>query len=489
MLEIAPTPDQAVESDFERFLYARGYLLTSFPATPPKPDWRSVSFCGLHLAYDPANRFASATAKPPWRVGPAASVTVAILGSVLDTDIWSDDADRLARNAAVALLRSETALLEMVDAWAGRFLLIFESRGKVRILTDACAMRSAYYSFSRGFVIASHVRLAAKAVGAGPSELMRQAHKDPRWQFGEGRFPGHATPFEEVWVLTPNTLIEVAEERVRRFFPREPLAEISAEDAAEAVAPILRRTVSEICAHNSVAVSLTGGLDSRVTLAAARERASEVEFFTYVHPRQEQHRADGALAREMAGALGLRHRLLDLGGEKGPAWEAFKRALTRSVHTKHLPDAAFAYYKAFAGTDVHLRSNLGEIGRRYYRKHRVIVNKNMSARTMADIFKPKPMSDNPSVLALFRRYYETVEFRGIRNYDPYDMLYWEHRMSSWHTPIVLQADSAFETLIVFNNRRVLVPLLGVPLPDRRTSKAFKRTIELLWPELLRWEFV
>ena len=108
---------------------------------------------------------------------------------------------------------------------------------------------------------------------------------------------------------------------------------------------------------------------------------------------------------------------------------------------------------------------------------------------MADIFKPKPMSDNPSVLALFRRYYETVEFRGIRNYDPYDMLYWEHRMSSWHTPIVLQADSAFETLIVFNNRRVLVPLLGVPLPDRRTSKAFKRTIELLWPELLRWEFV
>ena len=111
MLDVAPTPDQAVEGDFERFLYARGYLLTSFPATPPKPDWRSVSFCGLHLAYDPANRFASATAKPPWRVGPAASVTVAILGCVFDTDIWSDDADRLARNAAgsAAALRDGAA--------------------------------------------------------------------------------------------------------------------------------------------------------------------------------------------------------------------------------------------------------------------------------------------------------------------------------------------------------------------------------------------
>ena len=107
---------------------------------------------------------------------------------------------------------------------------------------------------------------------------------------------------------------------------------------------------------------------------------------------------------------------------------------------------------------------------------------------MADVFKPTPMSDNAGVLSIFERYYETCQFDRIENYDPYDMLYWEQRMGSWHTGVVLGSDVAFDTFIIYNNRNVLVPLLSSPVEDKIASVSFKKVIDLIWPDLLRWPF-
>ena len=269
------------EEFYERFLYARGYLLTSFPAAAPKPSWRSVSAAGLHLSFDPANTFATADAKPWWGVGNKRAATVAILGYVLDTGTWRDDPSWIASSAAAALAKSETALLDLIDAWSGRFLLIFRAEGRTRILTDACALRSAYYTFRNGLCIASHARLAADTVGVGPSPLVEESLSDPRWLGSVGQFPGAATPFEDVWVLTPNTLIDVEARHVRRFFPRAPLPSLSSDAAAEIVAPLLAKSVQTVSARHSCVASLTGGIDSRVTLAAAK-RARKTDYVFHV---------------------------------------------------------------------------------------------------------------------------------------------------------------------------------------------------------------
>ena len=116
-------------------------------------------------------------------------MTVAILGYVLDTGTWRDDPSWIASSAAAALAKSETALLDLIDAWSGRFLLIFRAEGRTRILTDACALRSAYYTFRNGLCIASHARLAADTVGAGPSPLVEESLSDPRWLGSVGNFP------------------------------------------------------------------------------------------------------------------------------------------------------------------------------------------------------------------------------------------------------------------------------------------------------------
>lgn len=90
---------------------------------------------------------------------------------------------------------------------------------------------------------------------------------------------------------------------------------------------------------------------------------------------------------------------------------------------------------------------------------------------------------HPHIEEAFAEYYDAVQFDLIQDYDPYDMLYWEHRMGTWHSNVVMETDPGFQTHIVFNSRRILTEVLSLSHADRRSGAAFTKAIELCWPEL------
>ena len=486
---IGGTPIEAEAMDevrFNEFLYARGYLLTAYLAPPPKLGWRQVQLGTLYLGYDPVNPFALAEAPLAGaRCAMACALGFAILGRVLDTQNWQSDNAILAKDAARALARSEEALLDRIDHWNGALPADLFLGGKTRLMTDACAMRSAYYSFNGGLTVASHARIVADLTGAGPCPKMAECAKDPRWAGSVGKFPGNATPFADVWVLTPNTLIDVEDRVVRRFFPRAPLTPLSSEEAAEIAAPILRRTALIWAEEYPLVASLTAGItpdDARGPEGCARKISA-------VSP------TSGAERRHRRGLRGCqrdrRHARPkpshDLSWRKER--DRYGRPFAR-LTTERLRDASsgrrLGLFQHFAPGTVHLRSNLGEIGRAFYRKSGQIQKGVSLPRVMADVFKPQPMGDNPLVVEAFEQFVTVTQFDRIANYDPCDLLYWEQRMSSWHSSLLLESDPACDTLTIFNNRSVLSTLLSAPLKDRITSKSFYFMIARLWPELLRY---
>ncbi len=477
---------QMSEAHFKRCLYARGYLLTSYPCALPKRDWIQVQVGSLYLSYDPVNPFSLARVSLGQRVRGFPDCWTAILGCVLDTQTRSIENRTLANQALLALMSSEDALFDLVDHWAGRFLLIYFSRGQTRVMTDACGTRSAYYSFKRGLTVASHARITAEQIAAGLCPIMSECSKDPRWLGSVGRFPGNATPFADVWVLTPNTLISVEKTVIRRFFPRKELKPLSAGEAAEIAAPILRRTALTWAKQYPIVASLTAGIDSRTKLAALREARESIGFFTHVAAGRKLEEKDFAVAANIATALGLNFTKLELADGHGHLWEQFCAAHAANVYTEHRRDAAWAYLNHFAPGAVNLRSQLSGIAKAFYHKQ----HKNphpVTAQGMANTFKPKPMGDNRLVVELFERFRLTTQFDGIANYDPCSLLHWEQRMSSWHTSLLLETDPACDTLDIFNNRMVLSPLLAVPLKEQKRELALYNIIERLWPELLRWD--
>jgi hypothetical protein len=43
-------------------------------------------------------------------------------------------------------------------------------------------------------------------------------------------------------------------------------------------------------------------------------------------------------------------------------------------------------------------------------------------------------------------------------------------MSCWHSNVVVESDTAFDTVSLFNNRKILEAMLSVPFQDRVASR-------------------
>jgi hypothetical protein len=88
------------------------------------------------------------------------------------------------------------------------------------------------------------------------------------------------------------------------------------------------------------------------------------------------------------------------------------------------------------------------------------------------------------------RFFATVGYDSIdphapqiMGYDVWDLVYMEHRMSTWHAQALSGSDMAFDTSILFNSRRALDLLMSVPLADRRHGTIFRTIIAHRCPQI------
>jgi hypothetical protein len=105
-----------------------------------------------------------------------------------------------------------------------------------------------------------------------------------------------------------------------------------------------------------------------------------------------------------------------------------------------------------------------------------------SARDMVRLYRRDLLAES-AVVEAFRQYLDLVRFDQRSGYDAFDLFYWEHRMGTWHSQVVLESDPAFESHSLLNARAVLQPLMAVPVADRMAGTVFQRIIRQRLPEL------
>jgi hypothetical protein len=94
---------------------------------------------------------------------------------------------------------------------------------------------------------------------------------------------------------------------------------------------------------------------------------------------------------------------------------------------------------------------------------------------------------NETIVELFENYFKQNEYDKLFNYDPYDIFYWEYRMGTWHSRILLESDMAHDTFIVYNTRNVLKKLLSLSPQERADGTIFYELINMNWPILNYWD--
>jgi hypothetical protein len=468
------------ESAFPIGAYTGGYLVAPDACERVPNSWNRVRLRdGLQLAYHRRSEHASATRR---------AAEVHVVGDAYSTESPRRSASTIARRLAAALARSDAEFHAALDELHGRFVLIYRRSGDAdyRLTSDATGMRAILYA-PGARVAASHPGLAAFATGA-----QRLA---PQPFTGYGLF-GRSSGFEGIVMAVPNHEVDLATGVLARYWPREPIPELTPAQSAQRILPIMKSSLDGVARrHGTLVTSLTAGLDSRVTLAIAlaTKRVPAMTFFTY--RRGIDHwieSTDLATAPQLASQFHLRHVILDVDGHPDPT-QRWHEVVGLNTTTPDLPQISHMYTLAFGDSGaVHLRSNVSEVGRLFYKHKRYPIHAPKTGEDLATIhFHSRPSDVLPpeegraEAIAAFEEFFEATDFEtGMRFVDGRDLFYWEHRMGAWHSQVVAESDPAFDSVSLFNSRVVLTAMLG-PTPRQRSASA--HLYELLYdvdPHLL-----
>ncbi|WP_156937681.1 hypothetical protein [Haloglycomyces albus] len=465
------------DGDKSSLRYARGYLLTHESAAKPVRHWRQIALGNYHFTYDPRLPFALAERRGTF---------VIILGIAVDLETWAST----EREIAQLLLNSRTEGREnfnrRLDMLSGRYVVIDGDEDTFHIQGDAAGMRAIFYSERpNGACVGSHAHLVASYVGAAYDAHFRdpQALKS---EFNAYALPGRATAFTGVYTLTPNTELNILDGSVRRIYPRRELEQNSLKDVVETVGSLMTNQLRHLAARTPLIVSVTAGLDSRTTLAMTREISQKAQYFTYVsrgakNATQASEARDVEVSQQIAQRFNLSHTLIEL-PSRFPA-EPLNSIMRDNSARSSYPGIGPAHRDAGFPNGLHIRSNLYEVGRAFFRAKRPYMDK-IDALEMTKMLTGRK-SDDEKLVKSFEEYIDTTDFNvGQRFCNPFDLFYWEHRCGVWLNAHLTESDVAYDTFTLVNSRFIFEKLLSVPEEDRLSGQAFISLITEQWPEML-----
>ena len=255
---------------------------------------------------------------------------------------------------------------------------------------------------------------------------------------------------------------------------------MSLETRADRAAAILESTLSLIPEKwEKPAITLTGGCDSKTTLACAREFRDRYRYFSYVSQEAEAVDAEGASV--ICKALGLEHTIHPIPDEMPDALLVRDIIAANMGGIGKLPLREVRkrmYLARMEDVDVEVKSWVSEVSRAYFHKRfaRSGFPKFPTPRLLTTLYKVF-FHDRKLVRetdAIFRDYLDRcLRPEELRGFDWIDLFFWEFRMGGWNGLVITgEHRFAFDITIPYNNRRLLELLLCTPVEDRMTDRLY-----------------
>jgi len=463
--------DKISKNEYNKELFARGYVFSSRNTVAPD-NWVQGRFGNLYYAHDVRLTVVEKN------LHNFKLIFMGVMNDVRDPFV---DAQSLSEKLIDALVKSEEEFLELLSFTCGRYVIAWQHREETWITTDATGMKAAYYVKDGGPVIGSHVRLVAWNM------IDPQDSPPIEMKFG---YPGIRTPIKDVYSLTPNTKLNVFKRNVIRYWPTKKIQPLDLKAATSEAGDYLQGAFDHYASFFKPLVSVTAGLDSRVALAMSKGK-SAIEHFTYYrNDTVDTDRLDKDFVDFFTKVSGREVDLIEL-RLFGKANEDFAEIQSINTIYNHIKKLAWIYYNKHNSRKeiIHVRSNISEVGREFYR------GKNFPVKSGQDLARIYLYGDKQytaryvfDVISRFTEFDAIAKTTACAEYvDVKSLFYWEFRMSSWHSGVVLESDPAFETVSIYNCRRTLQTLLSVKKEERLKSSILRNIIAEKWPELSEYD--
>jgi asparagine synthase (glutamine-hydrolysing) len=431
---------------------------------------------------------------------------VAILTNYPEERVARHDADWLLMPSATALttngrlvdakfllrehLRGGTAGFDGLEP---PFLAILGSSYEVAGLSDAVGLGHLFLFQGKD--------CAALGTSASPLAKTFQCEFDPLGLFQQMMI-GHrlldTTAFKNIKLVPPGAKAVLARGEYRLDWKNVESSRLCEDPTKEGKNAIVAAVDRCLTADPNCAIELSGGLDSRMILAAIpKELRSGRTAYTIGYPDSP----DIATARVLATSSTMDHQIIDLSQYNGESTDAVWQRARRVAHRDDFATNIFDRLVIDCVDDnllgqARIGGVNGELARGFYYAGfptkkpltKDIVKRLLSWRLTTNDAAPSELFDATIVsncrLALFNAVEEALEqgdFASLGN--RLDHFYLRQRMRHWAGSAITRAQSNRSIFVPFFHSDYTSWAMGLPVPGKKDSISFCRVLEFVDPNL------
>lgn len=475
-------------------LFCRGYLLTEDPAV----DAEAYPFYGAWNEHRIQNYRLLIHPKQDVAICRHSDATYLLIGHAYDPFSMCGQEAELLFACAEAREKSEEAFFDCINGWTGIFVL-FVLGERPFAVQDCAGIKALYYGTVNGHrTFTSHPQLVADLYALSMDPFVWKLVSNRFYNIGNRYLPGDLSPYPQLKRMGANVTLRWTEEgfEIKRFFPLCAHPVIDTEEAYRAAieesARILQngiRLAAQKWEHP--AVSLSGGTDSKTTLACAN--GSYDRFLYYSFQSKDTEVKDSLAAQRICADIGLEHRIYPIASEN-EAVEDFAVLKAIIDHTtayeKNLADNEVRKYIRFYReqvTDAEIKSWISEVVRVFFdRKYGIRMPQQLTPRHFS-IFQTRYFLSPRLLRQSDRLYADFMERFGLKeapyNYEHTDFYYWEVRMSNWGMQVASSQDICHRVTFPFNNRKLMILMLSIPREKRIDDTMHQDIIRLMNPTI------
>ncbi|MDD5923654.1 MAG: hypothetical protein PUC88_02560 [Clostridia bacterium] len=473
-------------------LFYEGFIFTDKKvdetAYPFYGMWKNYYYKDYTLLVSPRQRF---------YVKEAESATMIMIGHAYNPFSMEHREEVMLDNLLQEYIKNDGSFYDELNRLTGVFSLLIIEKDGVHIIGDATCMQTTFYGCIDNMIaISSHTNLIGDIFSLEWDPFVKELVNYKFFHLFGNSLPGDITQFSQIKRVVPNYEYVISNNSIsykRFYYPV--YHNITVEDIVKSTADLMCRNMSLIHKKwDKPAISLTGGCDSKTTLACTKDVFDKYTYFSYISSESEKVDADAA--HIICDELGLEHTIYNI-SESDEDFSMMEEAKTilewntgDIVPYKRSEVRKRRFFDDISDFDVEIKSWASEIGRAYYSKrfsNRKNFGKNPTPRKCSTLYKV--FLHNRKLLkkvdAIFEDYLNKFFSQPEQNAVPWqEQFFWEFRMSSWNGIVITgEHRYSFDITIPYNNRKILELLLSASIDDRISDKVYSELRQALYPKI------
>ncbi|MFC6291902.1 hypothetical protein BHU61_02240 [Macrococcus epidermidis] len=401
---------------------------------------------------------------------------VHILGYAIDIMKPNDSTYHILKGIFNEKLSAKSHYVNMLN---GSFVIIKVKGGLVELFSDAAGFRSPYYT-SDLMVVSSHDKLIG--------DLFNKKKKYQRINALD------YSRYEDVYKLVPSLKLSIGNETERVFpnpnFNHHRYQEILSEMKKH----VKNLNIALNERDNKLLVGITGGIDSKCTLALSKALGNKVGTFTYMKDiygiqdkrARQIYKNDKMIVNRLIKNININHEFIEFNvNDVDQVYSKNMFEWTGTTFNHPIAEIFEKKYEKELDDVLQFRSVIFSNAKFDYPKE--FLNKDLSMQDIYEHIHHKQLKDlsYDKVVDATNDYIKRTHTNiHTDNFiELLDIIHIDSRMGNWHSQLVKETDKVMDFFNYLNDRKTLNLLLHLPHEIRMNNLFHKDLINTYWPIL------